>query len=97
LATRFASHPARVYLVRAVATNNPLSVLARPVPTVLRRFFLRFRAAIRVKAMAGVVRKVKYAGNKIAGIHPVVELAHDFVINRPFTLAYCDILVDPVN
>ena len=47
--------------------------------------------------MAGVVRKVKYAGNKTAGIHPVVELAHDFVINRPFTLAYCDILVDPVN
>src|SRR5262245_50946887 len=31
------------------------------------------------------------------GTGRVVELAHDFVTNRPFILAYGDILVDPVN
>jgi dTDP-glucose pyrophosphorylase len=41
---------------------------------------------------------IRYTAQKVQdGTGRVVELAHDFVTDRPFILAYGDILVDPAN
>ena len=41
---------------------------------------------------------IEYATQTVQdGTGRVVELAHDFVTDRPFILAYGDILVDPAN